>query len=131
MLIFLDENLSEYVAEALNLLNRGYFPDVEVISTKKQPGQGVPDEELIPYISTQKGIIVTRDKGIANTQIHYELCQKYNVSVISIKLTKGSKRHWDMVKLLIKNWELIIKKVNSLNPPFNLSVTPRGVIRIK
>jgi PIN like domain len=46
--IFLDENLSEYVADALNSLNKGYFRDVNVYSTKIKFGKGVPDEEIIP-----------------------------------------------------------------------------------
>ena len=42
--IFLDENLSEYVADALNSLNKGYFNDVIVHSTKIKFGKGQPDE---------------------------------------------------------------------------------------
>ncbi len=32
--IYLDENLSEYVADALNSLDKGYFQNVTVSSTK-------------------------------------------------------------------------------------------------
>lgn len=34
--IYLDENLSEHVADALNSLNKGYFTDILVSSTKKK-----------------------------------------------------------------------------------------------
>ncbi len=34
--IYLDENLSEYVAQALNLLNKGYFAEIQVFSTKER-----------------------------------------------------------------------------------------------
>ncbi len=50
MKIYLDENLSKYVALALNQLNHGYFPDIEVFSTIDVFGRGVPDETLIPEI---------------------------------------------------------------------------------
>lgn len=48
--VYLDENLSEYVAQALNLLNKGYFEEVKVFSTKVEFGRGVPDEKLIPKL---------------------------------------------------------------------------------
>ena len=65
--IYLDENLSEYLAEALNSLSRGYYSDVEVHSTKKVFGKGVTDEELIPGIGHNSGILITRDFNIART----------------------------------------------------------------
>lgn len=34
MKIYIDENLSEYVADALNSLNKGYFRDVIVTPQK-------------------------------------------------------------------------------------------------
>ena len=37
--IYLDENLSEYVADVLNFLNKGYFKDVQVYSTKTKFGK--------------------------------------------------------------------------------------------
>ncbi|MBU0560498.1 MAG: hypothetical protein KJ799_10450 [Bacteroidetes bacterium] len=39
--IFLDENLSEYVAEALNSLNKGYFNEIKVFSTKLEFNRGI------------------------------------------------------------------------------------------
>ncbi len=38
MEIYLDENLSEYVADALNSLSKGYFEDVLIFSTKTKFG---------------------------------------------------------------------------------------------
>lgn len=37
--IYLDENLSEYVASALNFLNKGYFRNIQVFSTKEKFGK--------------------------------------------------------------------------------------------
>lgn len=36
--IYLDENLSEYVADALNFLDKGYFQNVIVSSTRTKFG---------------------------------------------------------------------------------------------
>lgn len=118
MRIFLDENLSEYVAESLNLLCRGYFPNIEVVSTKFVPELGIEakDEVIIPFVGKERGVLVSRDRGVARTQVHYELCRQCNTLVVFIKLPKGSDRHWNMVTLLIKHWEEIIQIITSKRP---------------
>jgi hypothetical protein len=50
--IYLDENLSEYVTDAFNFLNKGYFQNIQVYSTKTKIGKEKPDEEIIPTIGT-------------------------------------------------------------------------------
>jgi len=77
--IYLDENLSEHVASALNLLNKGYFEDVEVNSTKNAFGKGVTDEDLIPQIGKQNGVLVTRDFKIEKTKLQNELLRENGV----------------------------------------------------
>ena len=57
--IYLDENLSEYVAQALNFLNKGYFREIQVFSTKEKFGKGKPDELIIPGIGNDGGILIT------------------------------------------------------------------------
>jgi hypothetical protein len=113
MVIYLDENLSEYVADALNLLNKGYFDDVEVHSTKKVFKQGVPDEVLIPKIGEKKGYLITRDFQIQKTRLQFDLLSKNGVGAFFIKLPKGMSRHWELVKLLINHWEEIIDSVRT------------------
>jgi len=58
--IFLDENLSEYVADALNSLNKGHFTGINVASTKHRFGKGVKDPELIPQVGKENGILLMR-----------------------------------------------------------------------
>ena len=127
--IFLDENLSEYVAQALSLLCKDYFPDIKVISTKVEM-KGATDPELIPYISRKNGILLTLDKGIAHNQVHYQLCKENKVAVIYIKLEKGSQRYWDLIKFLIKHWEKIIEEIRTLNPPYVLRVSRNYVTKL-
>ncbi|MEJ7676897.1 MAG: hypothetical protein WKG06_03275 [Segetibacter sp.] len=66
--IYLDENLSEYVADALNSLDKGYFQHVTVSSTKTKFGKGVPDETIIPSIGQAGGILITKDVNIGRTK---------------------------------------------------------------
>lgn len=54
--VYLDENLSEYVADALNSLNKGYFKEIIVRYTKTQFGKGETDEIIIPSIGKSGGI---------------------------------------------------------------------------
>ena len=69
MNIYLDENLSEFVADALNSLNKGYFSHVVVESTKRRFGKGEQDEVLISEIGKDKGFLITRDDRI-RTSFH-------------------------------------------------------------
>jgi len=117
---YLDENLSEYVAEALNFLNKGYFPHIQVFSTKVKPGKGLPDETLIPEIGKVNGNLVTRDLNIQKTRLQFELCKQFNLGVFFLKLPKSQSKHWEIIKLLINNWEEIIQKADREK---NLSLT--------
>ena len=87
--IYLDENLSEYVADALNFLNKGYFQDCQVYSTKTKMGKGKPDEEIIPSIGYSNGIMITKDLNIHRTRLQYRLCEQYNIGIFFLKLPKG------------------------------------------
>ncbi len=125
MRIFLDENLSEFVAEALNLLSKSYFQNIEVVSTKHvaELGLGAPDEKIIPFVGKEMGVLITRDRGISRTQVHYQLCQENNTIVVFIKLPKHSDRLWDLVRILVKHWEEIIKIATS-NKPYSMRLLP-------
>jgi hypothetical protein len=116
--IYLDENLSEYVAQALNFLNKGYFRDIQVFSTKEKFGKGVADEIIIPSIGRDNGILITRDINIHKTRFQYELCKQHKIGIFFLTLPKNQNKHWEMVKLLIENWEDIIEKVKNDRLPF-------------
>ena len=123
---YLDENLSEYVAEALNFLNKGYFKDVQVFSTKIKIGKGEPDEAIIPYIGDNNGILITRDINIQKTRLQFELCKQYKIGIFFIKLPKNQNKHWEIVRLLINNWEEIIQKSEKERKPFAFIIPVRG-----
>lgn len=127
--IYLDENLSEYVANALNSLNSGHFPNVTVFSTKTKFGKGVPDETIIPSIGKSGGILITKDINIQRTRMQYQLCKNYNLGVFFLKPTKGMDKHWEIVKMLINNWEEIISVIDKVRLPFGYEIPTRGKIR--
>lgn len=127
--IYLDENLSEYVASALNSLNKGYFEDVEVHSTKIAFGRGVPDETLIPYIGETGDILITKDINIRRRKLQYDLCKEYGIGIFFLDMPKGQSTHWEMVRLLIEKWEDIIKVVRKNKRPFAYTISPKGKLR--
>lgn len=125
MNIYIDENLSEFVAEALNSLNKGYFEEYTVISTIEKFGRGAKDEDIIPEIGKENGVLITRDHRI-RTSAQYELCKKHNLSMFFLKLPAKNCKHWEIVKLLINNWEKIIETIKTKHHPFAYYVKVRG-----
>lgn len=128
MHIYLDENLSEHVANALNYLNKGYFSDVLVHSTKEEFGKGISDEELIPKIGSENGYLITRDFQIQKTRLQCDLLKKNGVGAFFIKLPKNMDKHWELVRLLINNWESIIEIVKSDKRPVSYRILTRGKV---
>ena len=128
MNIYLDENLSEHVADALNSLNKGYFEDINVHSTKKVFGKGVSDEKLIPKIGVQNGFLITRDFQIHKTQLQYDLLKKSGVGAFFIRLPKGMNKHWELVKLLVNHWEAVVETIKSGRKPFAYRIQMKGKI---
>jgi len=124
--IYLDENLSEYVASALNNLNKGYFTNIQVFSTKDTFGKGVPDETIIPGIGNLNGILITRDLNIQKTRLQFDLCKQFNLGVFFLKLPKNQDKHWEIVKLLINSWENIIEKIEKEKKPFAFRIPVKG-----
>jgi fructose-specific phosphotransferase system component IIB len=116
--IYLDENLSEYVAQALNFLNKGYFRDIQVYSTKEKFGKGVADEIIIPGIGKADGVLITRDINIHKTRFQFDLCKQHKIGVFFLTLPKGLNKHWEMIRLLIEKWEEIVEKSINDRKPF-------------
>lgn len=127
--IYLDENLSEYVADALNSLNKGYFRDIIIYSTKLKFGKGVSDEQIIPAIGQSAGILITKDTTIHKTRMQYQLCYQFKLGVFFLKPSKGMDKHWEIVKLLINNWEEMVKIISSERLPFGYEIPTRGKMR--
>lgn len=125
MNIYLDENLSEHVADALNSLNRGYFAGVAVFSTISRFGRGEKDEEIIPGIGSESGVLITRDDKIRTT-LQFSLCKKHGLGAFFIALPKSLDRHWEMVKLLIYHWEEVVRKASAEPRPFAFRIRTRG-----
>lgn len=129
MEIYIDENLSEYVADALNSLNKGYFRDVIVYSTKIKMGKGAADGIIIPAIGKMNGILITKDLNIHRTRLQYQLCKEYKIGIFFLKMQKGLDKHWEIVKLLVNSWEEILDKISKDKRPFGYEIPIRGKMK--
>jgi hypothetical protein len=114
------------VADALNSLNKGYFKNILVYSTKIKFGKGQPDEIVIPSIGNSQGIMITKDLNIHKTRFQYQLCEQYGIGIFFLKMQKGMDKHWEIVKLLINSWEEMLNIISKDKRPFGYEIPIRG-----
>lgn len=61
--------------------------------------------------------------------MQYQLCERYNPGVFFLKPSRGLDKHWEIVKMLISNWEEIISIIGKERLPFGSEIPTRGKIR--
>jgi len=98
-----------------------------VISIRDAFRQGVKDEEWIPQVGAQGGVVITQDISIQTTRHQRDLYVAHGVGVFFVKAPKRGLAFWDIVKLLVKMWEDIKRKCKT-NPPFAFRCTSQGKI---
>lgn len=79
-----------------------------------------------PHIGSEGSILITKDFNIKKTQLQFELCQQYKLGIFFITLPKNQDKHWDIVKLLINNWEEITLKAIKDKHPFAYRMKIKG-----
>lgn len=121
--VYIDENMPPQLAKGLNELQQpqnlkdGF--QIEVLSIKEVFGQGAQDEDWIPKLGQEKGIVITQDFNIQNTKHQRELYQKSGVGIFFLKTpSKNGFQYWDFVKKMIGEWEAIKKIIKKEPVPF-------------
>lgn len=129
MKIFIDENLSPFLAKGLHILEQPMADGFEVLSIKdvfdKGDGKGVKDEEWIPKVGEMNGVVITQDKNIHRTKLQRDLFQKHGIGIFFISPPKHGYTYWQMVEILIKEWKDIKEKC-STKKPFSFIHRPRS-----
>lgn len=118
MTVYIDENISPYLAKALDALevrekNNG---QLEVKSLQATFGNGIKDPDLIPKLGELNAIWITRDKRILQRGIELNLILENNIGIIILRPGKLAK-HWDMLMIVIKAWPEI-RDLAKENKPF-------------
>ena len=127
--IYIDENFAQQLADGLDVfqqhLNRKERFQVQVLSIKKEFGQGALDEEWIPIAGKEKAVVITQDLRIQTTKHQNELYKKHGLGVFFFKPPSTGYSFWEMVEQVIKRWPEIKKKTKN-NRPFAFRYKSRG-----
>lgn len=128
--VLIDENLSEYFAEGLNMMQYPLGDDIEVTSIAKEFGKGAKDEDWIPLWGKQKGIFITQDLRITIRRQQAQLLTQHHLGAFFLDTPKNY-RYWDKVKLVVNKWQEIVELISKNKRPFAFVVTPRKIERLK
>jgi hypothetical protein len=125
MKFYFDENIAPRIARALAILTE---PDpVEVFCNVDEFGRGAPDEEWIPEVGKNDGIVITQDLNIHRTRHQRKLYKKHGVGVVFFKPPKkNGYPYWDMLTQILTSWPDIIKTVERAKRPFAYVIRPRS-----
>lgn len=120
--IYIDENIAPQLARAMNIiqehLNFEEKKAIEVLSLKEVYYEAIKDEDWIPKIGQENGIIITQDRKIQSSRHQRELYIQNGVGVIFLKSQKGGMTFWQMFKHLVTWWDDIKQIVRRNSPPF-------------
>lgn len=131
MIIYIDENMSPFLARGFNILqeplNFKLKEAIEVRSIKDEFGTGAKDEDWIPIAGKQNSCVITQDYNINRIKHQRELCKQYNLGMFYFRPpSKNGFSYIDMLKLMIKHWEEISKKATKEKRPFSYKITQKG-----
>jgi len=130
MIIYIDENMAPVLAKGFNLLQTPLnfqlkLQDaIEVKSIKEVFGEGTPDEDWIPIAGQEGACVITQDYNIQRIRHQRDLCEKHGLGIFYFRPpSKNGFSYWEMVKLLVKHWEEIIKITSKKTRPFSYKIT--------
>lgn len=120
--VYIDENIAPQLARSFNIiqehLNLSEKRPIEVLSIKDTFGQGVLDEDWIPFVGQEGGVVLTYDRRIQNSRHQKELYKKHGVGIIFFKATKSGMSFWNTFKYLVRWWDDLKSIVRKNKPPF-------------
>ena len=131
MIIYIDENMSPYLAKGFNILqlplNVNLREEIDVRSIKEDYGQGALDEDWIPQAGTKGACIITQDYNIKRIKHQQSLCEKYKLGMFYFRPpSKKGFLYWDMLSIMVKNWIIINKLAILHKKPFAFRISSKG-----
>ncbi len=121
--IYIDENLPRQLADGLNRLvqpqNKKDNLQIEILSIKDVFGEGEQDEDWIPKVGKEHGIVITQDFRIQTQKHQKELYIENGVGILFFNPpSNGGFAYWEMVKQLVNRWDEIKQIVKKNKTPF-------------
>ena len=128
--VYIDENLPPQLAKGLHELqlpqNKRDNIEIQVLSIKDTFGQGEQDEDWIPKVGAESGIVITQDYRIQTQRHQKELYIECGVGILFFSPpSKSGYQYWDLVKLVINRWEEIKQIIKKDDTPFAYRCTSR------
>lgn len=124
--LYIDENISPFLAQGLHYLEKGNGNEIAVLSIKDVFGNGALDEDWIPKIGEVGGIVITQDFNIFRKKQQKDLYEKCGVGLFFIRPpSKRGYRYWEMVEQIVYRW-VEIKELSRSRPPFAYECTAKG-----
>lgn len=121
--IYIDENMAPQLARALNIiqehLNSEEKKTITVLSIKDAFKEGIADEDWIPTVGKEKGIVITQDRRIQSSRHQRELYMQHGVGIIFLKSPKSGMTFWQMFKHIVDWWDEIKQIARKNTPPFS------------
>ena len=90
-------------------------------------GMGAADEEWIPKVAQQHGVVLTQDMNIHRQKQQFALCQKYKIGIFFFRPPKKTPfNYWQWVDIVIRHWAEIKRITDTETRPFAFSMTRRS-----
>jgi hypothetical protein len=127
--IYIDENFPRQLAHGLNHLiqpqNKRDSIDIEVVSILDAFGQGAADEEWIPQVGKENGIVFTQDFRIQTQRHQKQLYKDHGVGILFFNPPKSGFTYWEMVRQVINRWDEIKQIIKKNKAPFAYKCSPK------
>lgn len=128
MNFFFDENITPQIARALAILQEPLqHEQIKVFNIRDEFGRGATDEEWIPEVGKQEGVVITQDLNIHRTRQQRELYRQFKIGVVFFKPPKKiGYGYWTMIEKIIEAWPDIKKTARREKKPFSYVIRPRS-----
>ncbi|HPI30060.1 MAG TPA: hypothetical protein PLB59_10565 [Bacteroidales bacterium] len=128
--IYIDENMPSQLAKGLHELqqpqNKRDELEIQVLSIKEIYGQGEQDEDWIPKVGKENGIVITQDYRIQTQRHQKELYIENGIGILFFNPpSNGGFSYWEMVKQLVNHWEEIKQIIRKNKVPFAFRCSAR------
>ena len=128
MKFYFDENITPQIARALALLQKPRQKEqVDIYTIRDVFGKGARDEEWIPKVAKEEGIVITQDFNIQRTRHQRKLYRQHGLGVVFFKPpSKTGYDYWTMIQKIIEAWPAIKDVARNQKKPFAYVIRPRS-----
>ena len=128
MIVYLDENLPASIAKALHELQTHFNGEhFQVLHLNDRYPQGTKDEEWIPAVGAEGGLVITQDCNIHRMRSQRDLIAEHGVGLVFLKPpSKNGFSYWQQVELIVELWPAIKNIAGSKKLPYSYRASARN-----